>query len=349
MPVLSRRSFLKTAGIALAGTALPRRGDDPDVAWPSGPGVRLGRAAGPGPARVLSRPGPHGNLVRWLQPDDVAVILREVVGRGLLPHNHVWFELEDGYAYSSYLQPVLNLPNTPLTTLPAGGVWTEVSIPYVDALAGADPAREKVYRLYYSSVFKITEILSGFDGAPWYRVYDENGSRMFAPAEAFRPIPAEELTPLSPEAEEKHVEVHLEAQTLAAFEGEREVFHTRIASGAFFFGADGRTLVNGTPGGPHPIWSKRISRHMAGGTLESGYDLPGVGWVAYFAANGAAIHSTYWHNDFGTPKSHGCLNCRPEDAKWLFRWTLPQVPYQPGDITVQWSNRGTTVDILTKA
>jgi lipoprotein-anchoring transpeptidase ErfK/SrfK len=84
---------------------------------------------------------------------------------------------------------------------------------------------------------------------------------------------------------------------------------------------------------------------MSGGTLEGGYDLPGIGWVSYFASNGAALHSTYWHNDYGRPKSHGCLNCRPEDAKWIFRWTMPHVPYEPGDLTVDWENRGTTVDI----
>jgi len=61
------------------------------------------------------------------------------------------------------------------------------------------------------------------------------------------------------------------------------------------------------------------------------------------------LHSTYWHNDYGTPKSHGCLNLRPEDAQWLFRWTAPVVPYAPGDITVQWANRGTLVDIRMEA
>ena len=83
---------------------------------------------------------------------------------------------------------------------------------------------------------------------------------------------------------------------------------------------------------------------MTGGTPENGYDLPGVPWVSYFSGNGAAIHGTYWHNDYGTPKSSGCLNVRPEDAKWLFRWTLPQVPYVPGMITVEWPG-GTKVII----
>jgi len=84
---------------------------------------------------------------------------------------------------------------------------------------------------------------------------------------------------------------------------------------------------------------KRASRHMSGGTRENGYDLPGVPWVSYFSGNGAALHGTYWHNDYGTPKSAGCINLRPQDAKWLFRWTLPEVPYVPGYITVEWPGR----------
>ena len=350
MTTFSRRSFLKLAGAAFAGVALasrPRLQLDP--VWPQG--VRLGRVTLSGRARVLSRPNPDGALLRYLDQDEVVPLLREVVGLGVLPHNHVWFELETGYVYTSYLQPVMNLPNPPLTAIPPDGVWTEVSVPYVDARVQPSSAAALVYRLYYSAVFKIIDRQTADDGSVWYRIYDENGKRMYAPASAFRALTEAELTPLSPDVDPatKSVVVYLKAQALSAFEGTVEVFRARIASGAFFFGEDGTTLLNGTPNGPHPIWSKRISRHMEGGTLESGYDLPGVGWVSYFAANGAALHSTYWHNDYGTPKSHGCLNCRPEDAKWLFRWTRPQVPYQPGDLTVDWSHRGTTVDIQESA
>jgi len=71
---------------------------------------------------------------------------------------------------------------------------------------------------------------------------------------------------------------------------------------------------------------------MAAGDALSGYDLPGVGWPTIFiSSNGVAIHSTYWHNDYGIPKSHGCVNARPDDAKWVFRWTLPHVSYLPGE------------------
>ena len=83
---------------------------------------------------------------------------------------------------------------------------------------------------------------------------------------------------------------------------------------------------------------------MTGGTPTDGYDLPGVPWVSYFSGNGAALRGTYWHNDFGTPKSAGCINLRPEDARWLFRWSLPGVPYVPGHITVAWPG-GTRVKI----
>jgi hypothetical protein len=62
-----------------------------------------------------------------------------------------------------------------------------------------------------------------------------------------------------------------------------------------------------------------------------------------FHGSGAALHSTYWHADYGAPRSRGCINLLPEDAKWLFRWMHPVVDYRPGDLTVQWPNPGTRV------
>jgi lipoprotein-anchoring transpeptidase ErfK/SrfK len=73
---------------------------------------------------------------------------------------------------------------------------------------------------------------------------------------------------------------------------------------------------------------------MSGGTTGGGYDLPGIGWVTLFVSNGVAIHSTFWHNNFGFPMSHGCVNARPQDAQWIFRWTTPFIDYDPGDATV---------------
>ncbi|MCY3779803.1 MAG: LysM peptidoglycan-binding domain-containing protein [Chloroflexi bacterium] len=65
--------------------------------------------------------------------------------------------------------------------------------------------------------------------------------------------------------------------------------------------------------GNFKITRKTPSRHMVG----PGYDLPNVPWVSYFYA-GYAIHGTYWHNNFGTPMSHGCVNMTTPDAKWFY-------------------------------
>jgi lipoprotein-anchoring transpeptidase ErfK/SrfK len=87
---------------------------------------------------------------------------------------------------------------------------------------------------------------------------------------------------------------------------------------------------------------------MYGGADEfSIFDLPGVPWCTYITENGVALHGTYWHNDFGTPKSHGCVNTLPEDAKWIFRWGQPTVPYDPGMVDIsQTSTSSTMVQVI---
>ena len=73
---------------------------------------------------------------------------------------------------------------------------------------------------------------------------------------------------------------------------------------------------------------------MAGGSAASGYELFGVSWTSIFANGGVAIHATYWHNNYGEPMSHGCVNATPEDAKFVYLWTLPNVPYDAGKIEI---------------
>ena len=73
---------------------------------------------------------------------------------------------------------------------------------------------------------------------------------------------------------------------------------------------------------------------------EYTYHLPGVPWVSFFTGTGVAFHGTYWHNDYGRPSSRGCVNLRSEDAKFIYRWSRPEVPLgtpylsQPGVGTV---------------
>jgi lipoprotein-anchoring transpeptidase ErfK/SrfK len=132
---------------------------------------------------------------------------------------------------------------------------------------------------------------------------------------------------------------------LSCFEGETEVYYCQISSGGKW-DAEGNVVDKwSTPVGPHPIWRKLISIHMLGGTTGAGYDLPGIGWTSLFSGEGVAIHSTFWHNAFGETMSHGCVNAAPDDAKWVFRWTLPEVVYDPGDKTVQMPG-GTIIKVV---
>ena len=83
---------------------------------------------------------------------------------------------------------------------------------------------------------------------------------------------------------------------------------------------------------------------MAAGNLaNSGYDLPGVPWVLYITESGISFHGTYWHNDFGHPRSHGCINLASHAAKWLYRWTAPVV--KP-DKEFVYGHTGTHVEII---
>jgi hypothetical protein len=68
------------------------------------------------------------------------------------------------------------------------------------------------------------------------------------------------------------------------------------------------------------------SKHMGDGNLTSdlqAYELVGVPWNCFFTQLGHAFHGAYWHDNFGVPMSHGCINMRIAEAKWLFLWVMP--------------------------
>jgi lipoprotein-anchoring transpeptidase ErfK/SrfK len=137
-----------------------------------------------------------------------------------------------------------------------------------------------------------------------------------------RPILPEDLTPISPHVRDKRIEISLADQLLVALENDEEVFTTHISGGV----GGGRA----TPRGDHHIVFKAPSRHMVG----EDFDLPGVPFDSYFWG-AVAIHGTYWHNDYGRPRSHGCVNVSSEAAKWIFRWTRPVIPYKEDGLRVR--------------
>lgn len=356
---ISRRDFLKLAALSLGSLAF--RSYSQYIPAPEFPqSVLLGRV-NVGKMEIKTRPDVDSQTVGELYEDAVVAWLREVVGRNVYRTNQRWVETPEGYIWSPYLQPVQNTPNSPIKSLPdtslGNGMWVEVSVPYVNLVFGSPPARSPGYqdriklglpvRLYYSQVVWVDEIKIDEQGTVWYRVNEKYGSYgdiLWGEAQAFRPITSEEMAPINPDVEEKRVVVDISYQTLSCYEGETEVYFTRISSGALYNYVGEKVDVWATPIGKFPIWRKLISLHMSGGTTGGGWDLPGIGWTSLFVGSGVAIHSTFWHNNFGEPMSRGCVNARPEDAKWVFRWTQPFVPYDPGDTTVSWPG-GTIVEV----
>ena len=344
---ISRRDFLKLAGAGAGVLALrPLKRVFALPQFPETETGLLGRVPFIGKVDLHSQPDVNSPVVTSIYEDGLVPWLREVNATNvdLNVRNQRWVETPDGYIWASNLQPVRNSPNQTITTMPnngAEGFWGEVTVPYVDFVMDNPPARgpgvrwltenNVPTRLYYSQVMWIDQIKQADDGRTLYRVnerYGTFGDIFWADGAAFHILTDEDISPINPQVDpqEKTVRVNLTYQTLSCFEGSREVYYCRVSTGI---------LEKSTPLGEHTTWRKLISVHMAGGTVASGFDTAGISWTNLFVGQGVAIHSTFWHNDFGQQRSHGCVNCKPEDAHWIWRWTLPDVPLEPGDVTVQ--------------
>lgn len=104
----------------------------------------------------------------------------------------------------------------------------------------------------------------------------------------------------------KWIEVDLSSQRLYAHEGQKTVMTAVVSTG---------TRYHPTVKGRFKIYAKYRSAPMSG----PGYYIPNVRWTMYFYG-GYAIHGAHWHNNFGTPMSHGCVNMKVAEAKTLFEW-----------------------------
>jgi len=121
----------------------------------------------------------------------------------------------------------------------------------------------------------------------------------------------------------KWIDVSILHQSLVAYVGTKPVYVTLVSTGADGLGDPKKT--HSTIQGAFLIHTKHVSVTMDGDDVGDEFDLRDVPFVQYFT-EGFALHGAYWHDDFGTPRSHGCINLSPLDAAWLFNWTDPQVP-----------------------
>ena len=372
---LSRRDFLKIAGIGLGALAFrPPKDFDYENFFapkrlPQFPGSEIiGRVLENG-IDLRSQPTNDGAVttsLSQLAADTLVEWGRQVVGNvigGL--KNQRYVETPQGYIYSSVLQPTRNLPNTPLTEMPAGqkGFWAEVSVPYIELAhegAVASPWLQDhiTYnfrpKLYYGQVVWIDQIRTG-NGFPEYRWnedvphgygYGAYGEFFWGDGAGFKVLTDADVAPISPDVDpnEKKISANLDYQTLSCFEGNTEVYFCRIASGLGYDPSTGQASDKlATPVGNLLTHWKIVSLNMTAGTFQSGYSTPAVPWSTMISGDGVAIHGAFWHNAFGEKRSHGCINVTPEDAKWIFRWTTHAVSLQQTEVRVSLPDHGTIV------
>ena len=118
-------------------------------------------------------------------------------------------------------------------------------------------------------------------------------------------------------ADAKWIDLDRDEQVMVAYEGETPIYATLFSSGR---------RKQDTPPALYRIRSKSAVTKMAAEEREnSHYEISEVPWATRFRS-GLYFHAAYWHDQFGTPKSHGCVNLSPHDARWVYDWTAPAMP-----------------------
>jgi len=326
---VNRRDFLKLSAAALAGLAFRDFPPGERRMLDESSYLSLGRAVHS--LRYYRLPSLDSEELGYYTADTVVTILKEASGYSETSHNVKWLKSEDGWFTGAYVQPVIDELNQPLTAVPASGMLVEVTVPYTQSYVVKDGKKKRAHRFYCKSTHWVNNVIVADNNLVWYQVVDDHSKDYsFVEAAHMRPILPEEISPISSHVSDKAIKVDLAKQRITAYEDGRPVFSTRTSTGYF----DGTT-----PRGEHLVERKQPSSHMV--PFEGNrYDLPGVPWVCYISWSGVSLHGTYWHNNFGTPESSGCINLTPEDALWFYRWTDPYVP--PGEDYVE-TSEGTRV------
>lgn len=351
LPV-TRRNFLKMFGSSFAGLVLTPFANFVPVL--DGENSGIGRVT----AEVIyiyDRPSMDAKRIGHYHRDKLISLIDLIISSEGPLNNPTWYRVSNGFVHSAYLQRVDDWHfNIPVNVFPTGNILGEVTVPYVQSyIQNKQRAWERVYRLYYHSTYWVTGIEVGPTGTAFYRLQDDwLKVYYYVPATAINLLPQETYEPLlsNGSRDDKRILINLNQQTLTAFENDRVVLYTKVSTGTRR-GGDPVGKPTTTPVGSFRIRNKVPSRHMGNGILTDNiyaYEYPGVPWTMFFHKDGYALHGAYWHNNFGTRMSHGCVNMPYEAALWLFRWSSPEfgtgVDYRPGQMYTM--GEGTLVQII---
>jgi lipoprotein-anchoring transpeptidase ErfK/SrfK len=336
---LSRRDFLKLSGAGMLGAFLAELHLDRALAASQ---PAQGRVAVFG--NLYKDPSFNAATLHIFGKDELVSITGQVDGDEGNLYNKTWYQVNgEGFIYSGWIQPVDTVYQRPVFEVPEKGQLGEITVPFSPTRRDSSFWSNPGYRLYYATTHWVTGVaVNNYEKGVWYNVYDSlRHSTVYIPASDMRLVPDSELTLLSPDVsgDRKHIYVDTATQSVTAFEDEQAVLVARCSSGG---------KGTKTPLGDFRTFHKGSTIHMTNDGESGaghGYDLPGVPWVSFFTGTGISFHGTYWHNDYGRPRSHGCVNLTPADAKFIYRWTQPVVPpdtqylYKPGE--------GTQVEIVS--
>lgn len=267
------------------------------------------------PVPVYASPGDPSQMtpVETLLPPDSWVSIDETLEQ----NGQLWYRVDD-QAYVLAKDVSVGSPSTfhglelaepPLQ--PIGFVVAQqLNVRARPGTAADNPPVDKVAR--YDAVNILDS--ANDEGGVWYQI----GVDRYVHA-AYVRVVYPVARPADVPADARWIAVDLAQQTLSAYEGDRMVFATLVSSGRPPFY---------TPSGLYKIWIKLQTGPMEGGEVEKGdyYYLQDVPWIMYFARD-VGLHGAYWHDRFGTASSHGCVNLSPLDAKWLFDWATPLLPF----------------------
>lgn len=332
---LSRREFLKLSWLSFGGlafTPLDQRLPEEDRVRLEA--IKVARVASHEEA-IRREPSLRSPVVGTRRRDELVRVYEEIVSPSGPEHNPRWYRVIGGFMHTARLVPVETRYNPVVSSIRAGGEVFRVTVPFTQSLRYTQSQGwTRLYRLYYLSNHWVMDVTEGPDKRPWYVIVDDLLKvEYMVPAAHLQRIPPQEFEPISPDVTNKYIEVSLKEQTVTCYENGEVVMHTDVSTGIPSQGPTSNGIPTETPAGEFRVSLKTPVRHMGDGALTSdifAYELPGVPWTTFFTETGVAFHGTYWHDNYGTRMSSGCVNMRPAEAHWLYRWTTPVDPYEPG-------------------
>lgn len=244
---------------------------------------------------------PHGNLVRTIEAGFNFFTALSEEGGWIQINTGEWVQAEKvvnrTHAVSSFTG--VFLPEEPL---PYTMAWVLVNL-RPSFIPGGPPTEQHdmLWRYTRVSIYDTVDV----DGFRWYQIGINKWVHQFNVAK---------LMPIErPESVDTDywISIDLYEQVMVAYENDRPVFGTLIASGL-----DRWPTLEGT----FNIYFRSPRRLMRGGVPgDDFYYLEEVPWTMFFD-EGRALHGAYWHDGFGYRRSHGCVNLSITDAHWLYHW-----------------------------